>query len=70
MLVRFLPREGGCQRFPTLNAIVLRRLGRAALACVRAGGIGGQPGSTNGICDTVRWRSLIDRVGISENLIR
>lgn len=28
MLVRFLHREGGCRRFPTLNAIVLRHLGR------------------------------------------
>ena len=54
MVARFLRREGGCQRFQTLNATVLRHHDRAALAYVRAGGIEGQAGFTNGIRDTER----------------
>jgi hypothetical protein len=54
VVARFLHREEDCPRFRTLNAIILRRLDRAALAYVRAGGIDERAGFTNGIRDTER----------------
>jgi hypothetical protein len=53
-VARFLRREEGCRRFRTLNAIILRHLGRAVPAYVRAGGIDERVGFTNGIHDTER----------------
>jgi hypothetical protein len=54
MAVRFLHRGERSLASRALNVLILRRLDKAAPACVRAGGIEGQAGFMNGIRDMER----------------